>query len=201
MDCNKTRSFSVLAIVSSNWSRSRRLFTYREISRYHSKLKSSLGGALSTLRKAVECPRGQDSIGMALFTETPAASRPAALRLPGRKGAGKRFQAIDFFARLTLGFQGMGDVLEEDKERLCGDPSHQHESASRYGQHQERAEMMIRHFDGAAGVFLARRESLPDLVGGSQTFEPPARKDTGRRDEMPRRPAVPPRTRRTWTSF
>jgi hypothetical protein len=46
LDCNKTRSFSVLVIVSSNWSRSRRLFTYREISRYHSKLKSSQGGAL-----------------------------------------------------------------------------------------------------------------------------------------------------------
>jgi len=30
--------------------------------------------------------------------------------------------------------------------------------------------------DGAADVFLPRRESLPGLVGNSQTFEPPAPK-------------------------
>jgi hypothetical protein len=73
--------------------------------------------------------------------------------------------------------------LEEDNARLCGDPSHQHESASRYGQHQERARNDDRHFDGAKGVFLARRESLPGLVEESQTFELPARKDTSRRDD------------------
>jgi hypothetical protein len=37
----------------------------------------------------------------------------------------------------------MEDFSEEDKERLCGNPRDQQESARRDGQHQERAEMMI----------------------------------------------------------
>lgn len=33
--------------------------------------------------------------------------------------------------------------MEKNKKRLCGNPRHQKESASRYGQHRERSEMMI----------------------------------------------------------
>jgi hypothetical protein len=44
---------------------------------------------------------------------------------------------------LPSGFLGMADSSEEDKRRLCGNPRDQQESARRYGQHQERAEMMI----------------------------------------------------------
>ena len=36
---------------------------------------------------------------------------------------------------LPASFQGMGDSSEEDKKRLCGDPSDQQESARRDGQH------------------------------------------------------------------
>ena len=55
-----------------------------------------------------------------------------------------------------LAFKG-GDSSEEDKKRFCGNPSYQQESASCYGQHQERAEMMI--------VTLTAQGRLSSTVG------------------------------------
>jgi hypothetical protein len=44
---------------------------------------------------------------------------------------------------LRFKFSRDGRLSKENQKRLRGTPSHQHEGASRYGQHQERGEMMI----------------------------------------------------------
>jgi hypothetical protein len=56
--------------------------------------------------------------------------------------------------------------LQENQKRLRGTLSYQHESASRYGEHQEGAEMMIVVLTAQGASFF-----LPALGRDSQIFE------------------------------
>jgi hypothetical protein len=79
----------------------------------------------------------------------------------------------------------MGDSSEKDKKRLCGNPRDQQESARRYSQHQERAEMMIITPTAKRTSFFHADKAYPaSLETDSQIFDLSQHsKDTGRRDE------------------
>jgi hypothetical protein len=51
--------------------------------------------------------------------------------------------------------------LEKDKKRLCGNPRHQQESTSRYGQHQKGAEMMIVTLTSPRASFFHAERGYP----------------------------------------
>ena len=70
----------------------------------------------------------------------------------------------------------MEDFSEEDKERLCGNPRDQQESARRDGQHQERAKMMIVTLTtkGTCFFFHAERAypvSIKSVATGTQKIQ------------------------------
>jgi hypothetical protein len=73
---------------------------------------------------------------------------------------------------LPTDFQGSGDSLKKDKKRLCGNPRHQKESTSRYGQHQERAEMMIVSLTAQRASFFHAERGYPASSEMVKSFEP-----------------------------
>ena len=75
----------------------------------------------------------------------------------------------------------MEDFSEEDKERLCGNPRDQQESARRDGQHQERAKMMIVTLTTKGTSFFFHAERAYPV--SNQICCDRHSEDTGRRDD------------------
>jgi fructose-1-phosphate kinase PfkB-like protein len=66
--------------------------------------------------------------------------------------------------------------LEKDKKRVCGNPRHHQESANRYGQHQERAEMMIVTLTAQRASFFHAEKAYPASSETVKLRTPTARK-------------------------
>ena len=77
-----------------------------------------------------------------LYASCPQAQSPQGLGRHPQTFRGSRYPS-EATCFCQLAFKGLETPGEEDKKRFYSNPRHQQESASRYGQHQERAEMMI----------------------------------------------------------
>jgi hypothetical protein len=82
-----------------------------------------------------------------------------------------------------LTFKGVETSSKEDKKRLCGNPRHQKESASRYGQHQERAEVMIVSLTGERTSFFHAEGGYPTSLRWSN--DPSTRVAVTFREKVP----------------